>query len=84
MKRRFWFNFKQFDTPTPLNLGCGVTADSLDGAIQLLRSKVFLKEHFEIVQTIEDVEISSLDEGHIRPNMGNPMMLGIWFPLGYE
>ena len=32
----------------------------------------------------EDVDISTLDEGHVRPNMGNPLRRGIWFPIGYD
>jgi hypothetical protein len=28
--------------------------------------------------------VSTLDPRHVRPNMGNPVTPGIWFPLGHE
>lgn len=32
----------------------------------------------------EDIDISSLDEGHVIPNMNPHIWRGIWFPKGYE
>jgi hypothetical protein len=39
--RQFWFKFEQMPAPTPVNLGCGVTAFSREDALSLLREKIF-------------------------------------------
>ena len=39
--RRFWFKFAPFGYPTPLNLGCSVTAHDLDDALRLIKERVF-------------------------------------------
>jgi hypothetical protein len=30
-----------------------------------------------------DVSLESLDSNHVRPNMADPALRGVWFPLGY-
>jgi hypothetical protein len=83
--RRYWFRFEISDIPTPLNLGCGVTACDYDDALTLLRERVFPgRELPRIVECIEDVDVSTLDRNHVRPNMGVVVYPGVWFPLGYE
>ena len=50
-----------------------------------MKQKIFKDLEFpEIEEAIEGVDIRSLDENHVRPNMGNPAAPGIWFPLGYS
>lgn len=90
MLHRYWFLFdpKELHNSLPvLNLGCGVTAYSKTEAITLIRetfAKLFINHTLpEIVECIEDVDVSQLDPNHIRPNMGNCVRLGIWFPLGF-
>jgi hypothetical protein len=29
------------------------------------------------------VDVSSLDPGHVPPNVGPPHVRGVWFPSGY-
>jgi hypothetical protein len=83
--RRYWIRFEAFATPTPLNLGCGVTAFDKDDAIGLLHSRVFTeKEVPKVIEIIEDGDVSTLNAGHVRPNMGLVTFRGIWFPLGYD
>ena len=60
----------------------GITAYSLadaktilDGAIRRHRLDV------DIINTIEDVDIRNLDQGHIIPNMNPPSFRGVWFPM---
>ena len=36
-----------------------------------------------IAVLIEDVDVSTLDAGHVLPNMSPPVRRGVWFPLGY-
>jgi len=50
----------------------------------MLRERVFVNHRLpDIKNTVTDVDISKLDQGHVRPNMGDPSQRGVWFPLGY-
>jgi len=83
--RRYWFRFEPFNKPTPLNLGCGVTAYDTDDAARLLQERVFIgKVMPKIVECREDVDLSTLDQKHVAPNLGLVTVRGIWFPRGYE
>ena len=82
--RRFWFRFEALPKPTAINLGCGVTAYTLDDAIDLLRDRIFGKIGLPpIIECIEDVEMDQIEQKHARPNVGNTQIRGIWFPQGY-
>jgi hypothetical protein len=83
--RRFWFEFALSpDLPPGLRLGCGVTAFDLDDARRIVRERVFRAEAPPAVKIVEDVDVSSLDPGHVLPNMLPPNTRGVWFPLGYS
>ena len=82
--QKYWFKFKKLNKPTPLNLGCGVTACDRDDAIYLIRTHIFSKiEMAVIVEVDEDVQVSDLEKYHVLPNIGNIDVRGIWFPQGY-
>jgi len=85
--RRFWIEFVETNgtnLPIGISRGCGVSAYSYDDAIQILEDRVFTHGNIpEIANVIEDVDVSSLDEGHVLPNIGNTLIRGVWFPLGY-
>lgn len=82
MLHRYWFTFVPSKESLPLlNLGCGVTAFSKAEAIELLQREIFSTYGArEIAEIVEDVDVSTLDEGHILPNIGVPVRRGIWFP----
>jgi hypothetical protein len=88
--RRFWFEFNispgeltTYRSYAGLSYGCGVTAYSYDDAISVLHESLFGDDPTPpIEQTTEDVDVSTLDEGHVLPNMGDPTRRGIWFPGG--
>jgi hypothetical protein len=85
--RRYWFEFElRIDDPHPLGVlsGCGVTAFDFEDALSLLRDRVFHESVPHIVNVIEDVDVSTLDPGHVLPNMGVPSLRGVWYPLGYN
>ena len=70
--RRFWFT-------TDSSYGIGVTAYSVDDAKELINdSEICSKSN--LVSVTEDVDVRSLDQGHVIPNMGPPNFRGIWFP----
>ncbi len=87
--RRYWFEF-EFDpndhnVPVRLRHGCGVTAEDYDTAVALMAERVFKGAPLPpITKAIEDVDIASLDGNYVLPNMGLPLIRGIWFPVGYN
>jgi hypothetical protein len=85
---RFWFTFNltlRDPHPPGVLMGCGVTAFGAEDALRILKENVFVSHCFpEIEETLMDVDISKLDQGHVRPNMGDPSRRGVWFPLGYS
>jgi hypothetical protein len=85
--QRFWFEFEIFTNKVnygDLLLGCGVTANDYDDALELLKQYVFTNRAMpEFLKVVEDVDISTLDENHVLPNMGNCLCRGVWFPLGF-
>ncbi len=85
---RYWFKFKlTLNDPHPLGTlpGCGVTASSMEDALEMLREQVFQSDVLpDLERCIEDVSLSDLDSKHVLPNCGNVLRQGIWFPLGYD
>ena len=72
--QRFWFR-------TAEGLGIGVTAPSRAGAEQLARDAADrLSLNFEVLEVISDVDVRTLDQDHVVPNMGPPSVQGVWFP----
>jgi hypothetical protein len=86
--RRFWFEFSAdpgTSLPAGVRLGCGVSAYDYDDALQIIQTSVFKNGALPtIARDIEDVDVSELDANHVRPNMGDVLRRGIWFPLGYD
>jgi len=83
---RFWITVqRETDVPssTYSPLGYGVTAFDRDDAIAVLRDRVFGGRIPQVESVAEDVDVSTLDEGHVRPNMETPAFRGVWFPMGY-
>ncbi|MEO6303787.1 MAG: hypothetical protein ABIP51_11515 [Bacteroidia bacterium] len=84
---RFWFKFDNNTNLVPLGLvcGCGITAFNYDDALNIMKEKIFKEENIpEIIIKIENVDICTLDQGHVVPNMYSPNYRGIWFPIGYH
>ncbi|TKR33562.1 hypothetical protein FCE95_04510 [Luteimonas gilva] len=82
--RCFWFKFRNPPTHSPLGLGCGITAYDHSDALSIFEEKVqSIYPQLQITEAIEDVDIRSLDAGHVLPNMGLVTNRGIWFPLAF-
>jgi hypothetical protein len=60
----------------------GVTAYSLDDALSLLHASAAytLPSPPVAVQAWPNIDVSTLDAGHVLPNMGPPNRRGVWFP----
>ncbi|MEM1059261.1 MAG: hypothetical protein AAGK14_08430 [Verrucomicrobiota bacterium] len=83
---RYWFRFDPARGVDRIysNLGCGVTAFHMEDAKNLMADKIFAPDDLPpIAEMIENVDVSSLDAGHVLPNMMPPSVRGIWFPIGY-
>lgn len=86
---RYWFEFEYktySELPIGLAMGCGLTAYNYDDAIHLLQQKVFSgKLVAPIKKLIENVDVSTLEAGHVLLNIGAPpAAMGIWYPIGYS
>lgn len=82
--KRFWIRFKSIPPYNSLRLGCGVTAYDYDDAVTILRDTIFKdKDLPPIDYVIEDVDVSTLDQKHVIPNMEPVTWRGVWFPKGF-
>jgi hypothetical protein len=82
-QRLFFFKFAQIERPTPLNLGCGVTAYDIEDATRLIRDRFFQEADMPDVLSVSEIhDLSEVDQKHVAPNMGSPLVRGVWFPLG--
>lgn len=60
-----------------------MTAVDLDDAIGLVRRVLFPDRALPPIDAVvTDVDISTLDPGHVIPNMHVPVERGVWFPMG--
>jgi len=61
----------------------GVTAYSLDDALALLQACAAypLRSAPVLVQARPNVDVSTLDPGHVLPNMLPPHWRGVWYPI---
>lgn len=83
--QRYWIRFQLDPSESGPRPGCGVTARDYEDALTILRSTIFRgKEVPAIEQVIEGVDISSLDQKHVIPNMEAPVWRGVWYPKGYS
>jgi hypothetical protein len=82
MLQPYWIKLRLIPEPTPLNLGVGVTANSELDARSLLSESIGKDHDILEIRVIEDMAM--LDQKHVAPNIGNPLLRGIWFPLGYS
>jgi hypothetical protein len=86
--KRFWFEFEivtAFGFPPGIGIGCGVTACDYNDAVRILDEKVFKNvERPPFKKIVENVDVSTLNQGWVIPNMKPPVYRGVWFPFGYD
>ena len=71
---RFWFN-------TENGLGIGVTAYSVNDAIDLIKAEslaMIYEPKFD--SYVENIDMRELDQNHVIPNMGICVNRGVWYP----
>jgi hypothetical protein len=80
--KRYWveFDYRVMNFPSP---HYGIMAYSCEDALLILKEVVFKYAVMpEPIRLTENVDISTLDAGHVLPNMAVPYWRGIWFPQG--
>lgn len=83
--KRYWFSIKKDrELPIGISMGCGITAYNLEDAKKILSEQIFNNEPFQIEDVKENIDISTLDKGHVLLNMLPPNRRGVWFPMGYD
>ncbi|MBB5356834.1 hypothetical protein HDE76_000016 [Rhodanobacter sp. ANJX3] len=81
---RYWIRFELEPFSSGPKPGCGVTAHNYDDALEILRRTIFKDKVLPPIQeVIEKVDISSLDQKHVIPNMEVPTRRGVWYPRGF-
>jgi hypothetical protein len=71
---RYWFS-------TDGGLGFGVTAYSLEDAEALLAAAGYVAPRdYHPSAVVENIDIRTLDQNHVIPNMGPPSSRGVWYP----
>ncbi len=85
---RYWINFSldgfngKIVTRAGAKLGCGVTAYTEEDAIHIFKSEMFPNTGIPEIKSIKvNIDINTLDDNHIRPNMGVVSNRGIWLPF---
>ena len=83
--QRFWIEIEPCEQLSVRSRCFGVTAWTYEDALHLLQEWVLGDRPLsQIRSVVEDIDVSTLDEGHVRPNMGVVSRRGVWYPLGYE
>lgn len=78
--RRFWIRLADDELPVGFRLGCGVTAYNRDDAFALLLKFWSAKHSGPVITDVsEDVDLTTLDEKHVLPNIGDVTRRGVWF-----
>jgi hypothetical protein len=81
MLTRYWFAFVQSESPSALNLGCGITAYDRSDAERMLHDTVFsIFAERVVAQVVENIDVTTLEKNHVLPNLGNPAVRGVWYP----
>ena len=79
--RRYWIQFAGTDLPIGFQMGCGITAHTRDDALGLLRAIWPNQARAPVISDVsEDVDIRSLDQKHVTPNVGDITKRGVCFP----
>ena len=83
--KRFWIRFKPTRQYDGLRPGCCVTGYEYDDPMAILKDTVFRDQESPPVESvIEDVDVSTLDQKHVVPNMEPVVWRGVWFPKGFS
>lgn len=72
------------DRPADRYTGCSLVISKLDLSSHCSRTQVRRAVRLMVSRPSAIDSVTSLDQQHVVPNMGNLLRRGIWFPLGHE
>ena len=92
---RYWFEFEGapegvtfglvLTTPPWKLIGVGVTGFDETDCRAMISEKLLRGGPMPpLRRVVRDIDMSTLDERHVLPNMGVAVWRGIWFPEGYQ
>ena len=74
--KRYWFQFdieSSINYPAGIGFGCGVTALDYSDAVTIMKKHLFGDRDLPpIKEVVENVDLRTLDQGHVTPNMKSP------------
>lgn len=85
--KRYWFEF-EFPAPRLSHYGyipacgcCGITAFDYDDALKIMRLFI-LRDNEEPIfsRTVKNIDVSTIEDMNIIPNLGVPVWRGVWYP----
>ncbi|TFF40400.1 hypothetical protein [Mucilaginibacter psychrotolerans] len=83
--KRYWFQFEDIPLQYMPAFGVGVTAYSYEDAIDTISKTVFENMLFpHVTMCIENIDVSTLDVGHVLLNMLPSTFRGVWYPAGFH
>jgi hypothetical protein len=80
--RPYWLMFDNLPQFSGLGLGAGITAHSEQEACEIAAANFGNDIEVKSVSTINTAD--EIEQNHVRPNMGNLLIRGVWFPKGFE
>ncbi|MER8527532.1 hypothetical protein [Mesorhizobium sp. M0145] len=84
MLKLFWLDFEA-GRRHGFPMGVGITAEDETDAVDLAKTRLFASGKFPTAYRIEIIpDLDTLDQNHVRPNIGHYLRRGIWFPTGYD
>jgi hypothetical protein len=63
--------------------GVGVTGADIDECLDIVQQRIFGGAMPTVLKVVEDIDVSTLDEQVVLPNIEPPIWRGIWFPPGF-
>ena len=82
---RYWFVFEENKHTRATSLSMGITAYSYDDAISIIEGLLFKDSGIPAVKSyIENFDVSTITDLHIRPNLLPSTFRGIWYPGGFS
>ncbi len=82
--KRFWIEFENAPKFSPLGIGMGITCENIRIALAMADTAIKNRGLVLNVRSIaEDIDVRTLDQTHVVPNMGVVSNRGVWFPMGY-
>jgi hypothetical protein len=76
--RPYWLDLEKSATPSGTNLGVGITAYSEEDARTIFANKFGSEQIVRVIRVIRTID--DIEQNHVRPNMGNLLVRGIWWP----